>query len=1156
MKSAGSSAVDERLAQVVDELGRRPGVRSATCFDPVTGHKIRSGACLSRGDARDESTASGVVYLKVEQQQAIRSGSTTRSIEDVWQDVSREVEKGSEREVGMIIESSRLGQVEGRTRSVSVRPRSAYNSVSMPSSPPQHPNPKEIPSPIIVLYVVLVTYLLVLLSRATNVHSRFGLAFTGVVELACSSIMSFSVMALLGFGDGKKGFKEGEAIVPYYILPFVILIVGVENMSAIVKAVYSVPVSYSVPDRVGLGLAKVGPSLLFTSISDIAILSVIGFFVKLGPVRDFCLFASILIVVHFWMLITFFLTVLSIDCQRLELDDLLRQVSEIPIRKDLMGNSRQTSNSGQLADTSGRTRSGSLTSDFANSTWIAGARKAWKARTARGGSLILLLTLLTGLYYANESRDARQTLISLGRRGGVLGHATPTLFAASNGSAASSRVWQAIRHNLTDQAVILILPVTRILLPSPGHAITPQDLVDSLPLISRPVLPRLKPVFYFFKIILLPQCLTAFIVWLILLYLLKDAELLDAQRNKKYAGEVVDELSSEEDHQVAKPEVNRSIRFARQMTSQVVLSCESDVRDVVVATQRKVGLAISITGQVILFRPMGDPIDKDPLLTTMVSTGVVVAAITEDGKYTCVASQSGRLRFFDISALEKPRSIADASLPDSTNATPVAVRLTHLSNMDATGWSSQLTTELAATVAFSDGSVWIFSSEKSFQALRVVMTADAVQLIRFLSNGDSGQYRLLISSDTETTVWQAAGSDVRDPWTEIFKHKHALSGLTTTAVTAFSVLDTEHVAIGNVKGFLSIWSLETLSCCWSGPMFGTGGGLPIDRLECVVIPVELCTQCSRTKSQTCMIIGSTTASVADIEFQAKHENQEPCSCAASTRNTPGIRPVDKLLSIPIKRTPRRASRTYQAPSPVNTSDRRSPSPSPSQTRLHTNQAYTDSPPKSEVTNLDSDIEDMERASHESLDRLANDSVLRWTRTRSSERAMHRGSFALLANPGILVITRKQAANANESLDAQWQTVIVDLLAADQRDEALIPFTPSLSPDPKPMAKDPSDTRMSLSAMRASRLASLNKSASAQRAPSVKHPLLAFSRAKSVRVTRNDICLIVTGNIVHSRTVPTSSPSSAPPTIIEEPPRKMSAFHTAPLAPPTLVTPRR
>lgn len=119
--SAGSSAVDNRLARVVEGLGRLPGLRSITCFDPITGKQTRSGTCLSRGDARDESTASGVAYLKVEQEQVIRSGSTTRSIEEVWQEINREVEKGSEREVGMIIESSRLGQVEGRTRSVFVR---------------------------------------------------------------------------------------------------------------------------------------------------------------------------------------------------------------------------------------------------------------------------------------------------------------------------------------------------------------------------------------------------------------------------------------------------------------------------------------------------------------------------------------------------------------------------------------------------------------------------------------------------------------------------------------------------------------------------------------------------------------------------------------------------------------------------------------------------------------------------------------------------------------------------------------------------------------------------------------------------------------------------------------------------------------------------
>ena len=970
--------------------------------------------------------------------------------------------------------------------------------------------------------------------------------------------MSFSVMALLGFGDGKKGFKEGEAIVPYYILPFVILIVGVENMSAIVKAVYSVPVSYSVPDRVGLGLAKVGPSLLFTSLSDIAILAVIGFFIKLGPVRDFCLFASILIVVHFWMLITFFLTVLSIDCQRLELDDLLRQVSEIPIRKDLMGDNRPSSKRGSKGGTNmnNRTRSGSLTTDFANSTWIAGARKAWKARSARGGSLVLLLTLLTGLYYANESRDARQTLAILGRRGEGPDHAVPTRLASLNGSASSSRIWNTIRPDLGEHAIIHILPITRIVLPSAGHAITPQDLVDSLPLISRPVLPRLKPIFYFFKIILLPQCLTAFIVWLILLYLLKDAELLDAQRNKKYAGEVVDELSSEEDHQVVKPEINRSVRFARQMGSRIALSCEADIRQVVVAKNRNIGLAVSITGQVFLFRPLDDTKIKDPLRAVLVPGGVTLAAITDDGAYACIIGHSGRLRFIDITAPEKPRPVRDGALPNGVTLSPLDMRIARIGGENTIEWSTTSEVEVSATVIFSDGSVWLFSSSMQSTPIKIVEAVGPVARARFLPGGNHGLARIAISTGSETQIWQAGGLDVRDSWIEIFKHNHALSGLTITALATFSVMDTDHLAIGNVKGFVSIWSLQTLSCLWSGPMFSGSSETAIDRLECVVPPSEACAQCNRAKSQTCIVIGSNATSVADIEYHVKHDGQDACSCLNSTRNTPGTRPVDSLLSIPIKRTPRRASRTYQTSSPVAIPGRRSPSPSPSQTRLYANQAYTDSPPKSEVTNLDSDLEEMERASHESLDRLAADSSLRWIKTRSNEWAMHRGSFALLEDHGMLVITRKQAANANESLDAQWQTVVVDLFARDRRDEALLPFTLSVSTPTKPvMAETKEATRMSLSAIRALRLESLNKIASSRGHPGTSHPLLAFSRADSVKLSRSDISLVVTGNIIHSRQVPTTPPSP-PTTIIEEPPRKMSAFHTAPLAAPTLVTPRR
>jgi hypothetical protein len=75
------------------------------------------------------------------------------------------------------------------------------------------------------------------LSDATKVHSRFGLAFTGIVQLCCSAVMSFSVLALLGWngwGWGRAVSQSHQASLPSYILPFVIVVVGAENMSTLV----------------------------------------------------------------------------------------------------------------------------------------------------------------------------------------------------------------------------------------------------------------------------------------------------------------------------------------------------------------------------------------------------------------------------------------------------------------------------------------------------------------------------------------------------------------------------------------------------------------------------------------------------------------------------------------------------------------------------------------------------------------------------------------------------------------------------------------------------------------------------------------------------------------------------------------------------------
>lgn len=75
------------------------------------------------------------------------------------------------------------------------------------------------------------------------------------------------------------------------------------------KAVFSVPFTYSVPVRIGIGLSKVGSTIALTSLTDLALLGFVWLCVHLQPVREFCVFAAVVIVTDWFMLHTFFLTV-------------------------------------------------------------------------------------------------------------------------------------------------------------------------------------------------------------------------------------------------------------------------------------------------------------------------------------------------------------------------------------------------------------------------------------------------------------------------------------------------------------------------------------------------------------------------------------------------------------------------------------------------------------------------------------------------------------------------------------------------------------------------------------------------------------------------------------------------------------------------------
>ena len=84
----------------------------------------------------------------------------------------------------------------------------------------------------IIGYLALFIILVSQVNFATRVHSKVGLAITGIVQLCCSAIMSLSVLALIGWNGW--GWSSLPSSVPAWVLPMVIVIVGVENMSTLV----------------------------------------------------------------------------------------------------------------------------------------------------------------------------------------------------------------------------------------------------------------------------------------------------------------------------------------------------------------------------------------------------------------------------------------------------------------------------------------------------------------------------------------------------------------------------------------------------------------------------------------------------------------------------------------------------------------------------------------------------------------------------------------------------------------------------------------------------------------------------------------------------------------------------------------------------------
>ncbi|KAM4688629.1 sterol regulatory element-binding protein cleavage-activating protein isoform 1-T2 [Discoglossus pictus] len=170
--------------------------------------------------------------------------------------------------------------------------------------------------PLVTTYIILFAYIYFSTRKIDLVKSKWGLALAAVVTVLSSLLMSVGLCTLFGLTPTLNG---GE------IFPYLVVVIGLENVLVLTKSVVSTPVDLEVKLRIAQGLSNESWSIMKNMATELGII-LIGYFTLVPAIQEFCLFAVVGLVSDFFLQMFFFTTVLSIDIRRMELADLTKQI--------------------------------------------------------------------------------------------------------------------------------------------------------------------------------------------------------------------------------------------------------------------------------------------------------------------------------------------------------------------------------------------------------------------------------------------------------------------------------------------------------------------------------------------------------------------------------------------------------------------------------------------------------------------------------------------------------------------------------------------------------------------------------------------------------------------------------------------------------------
>ncbi|XP_055613113.1 sterol regulatory element-binding protein cleavage-activating protein [Uranotaenia lowii] len=170
-----------------------------------------------------------------------------------------------------------------------------------------------------IAIVMLFLYVYFSVRKIDVIRSRFVLASSAVLTVLGSLMMSLGMCFFFGLTISLQ--SKG-------VYPYLVILVGLENVLVITKSVLTTDNNLDVKIRIAQGLSREGWSITKNLLTEITILTV-GLCTFVPVIQEFCIFAIVGLVSDFFLQMMFFSTVLALDIKRVEYSAEVKQLPKM-----------------------------------------------------------------------------------------------------------------------------------------------------------------------------------------------------------------------------------------------------------------------------------------------------------------------------------------------------------------------------------------------------------------------------------------------------------------------------------------------------------------------------------------------------------------------------------------------------------------------------------------------------------------------------------------------------------------------------------------------------------------------------------------------------------------------------------------------------------